>query len=319
MSAPHPNRPNRTVHRFAVFTACCTFLLLIAGALVTSNDAGLSVPDWPLSYGSLTPPMVGGIFYEHGHRMMAAFVGLLSIVLAIWLWRAEPWRPFQRLLRWLGLVALGAIVAQGILGGITVLFFLPAPISSAHAALAQLFFATVVSIALLTSAWWGREPIIVPDFGNPAIQSLGIGTGAAVFVQLILGAAFRHKGFGIIPHLVGAVAVAILISWMAGALRRRFSGVPLLRSAALALYALLGIQLVLGAAAWWSRGYGARFPQPVPLVVTLTVMHTVMGALVLAGVVLITLISYRLTRPVGAVALPGEVRAAHGRSQQAAV
>ena len=82
-------RPNHNVHRFAVFTACCTFFLLIAGALVTSNDAGLSVPDWPLSYGSLTPPMVGGIFYEHGHRMIASFVGLLSIVLAVWLWRVE--------------------------------------------------------------------------------------------------------------------------------------------------------------------------------------------------------------------------------------
>ncbi len=91
-----PTQPN--VHRFAVFTACCTFLLLIAGALVTSNDAGLSVPDWPLSYGSLLPPMVGGIFYEHGHRMIAAFVGMLSIVLAVWLWRVET----RAWVRWLG-------------------------------------------------------------------------------------------------------------------------------------------------------------------------------------------------------------------------
>ena len=87
-----PARPTRNVHRFAVFTACCTLFLLVAGALVTSNDAGLSVPDWPLSYGSLTPPMVGGIFYEHGHRVIAACVGMLSIVLAIWLWRVEPRR-----------------------------------------------------------------------------------------------------------------------------------------------------------------------------------------------------------------------------------
>ena len=130
---------NRSVHRFAVFTAACTFLLLIAGALVTSNDAGLSVPDWPLSYGSLLPPMVGGIFYEHGHRMIATFVGMLSIVLAVWLWRVES----RAWVRWLGVAALGAVVAQGILGGITVLFFLPPAISSAHATLAQLFFCTV--------------------------------------------------------------------------------------------------------------------------------------------------------------------------------
>ena len=116
-------RALRNVHRFAVFTACCTFLLLIAGALVTSNDAGLSVPDWPLSYGSLLPPMVGGIFYEHGHRMIATLVGTLSIVLAVWLWRVES----RRWVRWLGVVALGAVVAQGILGGLTVLFFLRLP------------------------------------------------------------------------------------------------------------------------------------------------------------------------------------------------
>src|SRR5271169_5826202 len=101
-------RPNRRVHAFAVFTACCTFLLLIAGALVTSNDAGLSVPDWPLSYGSLMPPMIGGIFYEHGHRMIASFVGLLSIILAVWLWRVYSRNPpGERRLRWLGVAALG--------------------------------------------------------------------------------------------------------------------------------------------------------------------------------------------------------------------
>src|SRR5437899_9420341 len=83
------------LHRFALFTAGCTLLLLVAGALVTSNDAGLSVPDWPLSYGSLTPPMVGGIRYEHSHRLIASFVGLLTIVLAVWLWLREP-RPWVR-------------------------------------------------------------------------------------------------------------------------------------------------------------------------------------------------------------------------------
>ncbi len=110
------------LHRFAVFTAACTFLLLVAGALVTSNDAGLAVPDWPLSYGSVAPPMVGGIFYEHSHRVMATFVGILTIVLAVWLWRSEP----RRWVRRLGLIALGAVIAQGVLGGLTVVFFLPA-------------------------------------------------------------------------------------------------------------------------------------------------------------------------------------------------
>jgi len=300
-------RPNRNVHRFAVFTAACTLLLLIAGALVTSNDAGLSVPDWPLSYGSLAHPLVGGIFYEHGHRVIASFVGLLSIVLAVWLWRVESRRPpaerpAKIWLRWLGVAALGAIVAQGLLGGLTVLFFLPPSVSSAHAALAQLFFATVASIALFTSAWWEKETgFWLRDFRSPSIHTLALATVAAVFVQLILGAAFRHKAFGIIPHLAGAVIVTGLIFWLAGALRHRFPGVPELRFAARGLHILIGVQLLLGAAAWWSRLYAASFPQPIPVMVALTVAHVVMGALVLVGTVLVTLVCYRLVQPAGAL------------------
>jgi cytochrome c oxidase assembly protein subunit 15 len=281
---------HRNLHGFAVFTACCTFLLLIAGALVTSNDAGLSVPDWPLSYGSLTPPMVGGIFYEHGHRMIAAFVGLLSIALAVWLWRVEP----RRWLRWLGTAALGAVVAQGVLGGMTVLFFLPPAVSSAHAALAQLFFCTIVGIALFTSSWWDRARTVATDSGRPGVHSLAVAAVAATFVQLILGAAFRHKGFGIIPHLAGAAVVTLLIFVLARALRRRFPDVPMLRHASRVLHALIGLQLLLGGAAWWSRVYGAQFPQPIPAMVSLTVIHTVTGALVLASTVLLTLVLHRI-------------------------
>src|SRR6202050_1276311 len=110
---------NKALHRYAVFTASCTFVLLIAGALVTSNDAGLSIPDWPLAYGSLTPPMVGGIRYEFTYRVMPTGAGCLTIILAAWLWQAEK-RPWMR---WLGLAALGGVIAQGILGGATVLTY----------------------------------------------------------------------------------------------------------------------------------------------------------------------------------------------------
>ena len=315
MSTP---RPHRNVHRFALFTAVCTFLLLIAGALVTSNDAGLSVPDWPLSYGSLAPPMVGGIFYEHGHRMIASFVGLLSIVLAVWLWRTERRGPAgprlnKSWLRWLGVAALGAVVAQGLLGGLTVLFFLPPWISSAHATLAQLFFATVASIALFTSAWWEREPALgLRDLRNPSIHALALATVAAVFLQLILGAAFRHKAFGIIPHLAGAVVVTGLAFWLAGALRRRFPGVPELRLAARGLHILIGLQLMLGASAWWSRLYAASFPQPIAVMVALTVAHVVMGALVLVSAVLVTLVCYRLIGRAGEVETAAQKSAVSG-------
>jgi cytochrome c oxidase assembly protein subunit 15 len=281
---------NPSLHRYAVLTACCTFLLLIAGALVTSNDAGLSIPDWPLAYGSLTPPMVGGIRYEFTHRVIATCIGILTIILAAWLWRAEK-RPWMR---WLGLAALGGVIAQGILGGATVLTFQLPAVSAAHATLAQLFFSTVVAISIFTSSWWIGSSTEVEDTGSPRVRSLVVWTLAAVFLQLILGAAFRHKGFGIIPHLIGAVIVTMLIFMTAGALKRRFSQVKPLRTCARFLHILIGVQLLLGAGAYWSRLYGAHFPQPIGIMVELTVVHTVTGALVLAVTLVTTLVSHRL-------------------------
>src|SRR5215212_8404846 len=142
----HPAKPScrsprsaldqKMLHRFSIFLAGCTVLLILAGSLVTSHDAGLSVPDWPTSYGwnmfTFPPSMwVANIFYEHGHRLIASSVGFLTIIMAVWLWRAEA----RGWMRWLGVAALLAVVTQGLLGGLTVLFFLPAAISTAHAAL----------------------------------------------------------------------------------------------------------------------------------------------------------------------------------------
>jgi len=285
--------PHQTLHKYAIFTACCTFLLLIAGALVTSNDAGLSVPTWPLAWGSVTPPMVGGIVYEWSHRVIAASVGFLTIILAAWIWTVEK-RPWMR---WLGLAALGGVIAQGILGGLTVRMYQPPAVSAAHATLAQLFFSAVVAIAFFTSAWWQSNIAEMDDARTPRIRSLTVWTIAAVFLQLILGAAFRHKGFGIIPHLIGAVIVTILVFMTAGALKRRFSNVQPLRKCARFLHILIGVQLLLGASAWWSRVYAARFPQPITIMVTLTVVHTVTGALLLATALMTALVSYRMLRP----------------------
>src|SRR4051812_21888726 len=112
MQAYFSSRVNNGVwlHRFAVLVAFSTFLLIVAGALVTGNEAGLSVPDWPLSYGTWMPPMIGGIFYEHGHRMIATLVGFLTTVLAIWLLKKES----RRSVRKLGLIALATVIAQGV-------------------------------------------------------------------------------------------------------------------------------------------------------------------------------------------------------------
>ena len=308
---------NRALHRYAVFTACCTFVLLSAGALVTSNDAGLSIPDWPLAYGSFVPPFVGGIRYEYTHRVIATCVGLLTIGLAVWLWRVEK----RSWMRWLGLAALGVVIAQGILGGLTVRMYQPPPVSAAHATLAQLFFSTLVAIAVFTSSWWNRELLEIQDTRSPHVRTLVLWTVIAVFVQLILGAAFRHKAFGIIPHLVGAVIVTSLIFMTAGALKRRFENVPALRSCARYLHILIGVQLLLGAGAYWSRLYAAHFLQPIPVMVGLTVMHTVTGALVLAATLVTALVSRRIIRqdPISGLAVkcqltvcPSEEESFHG-------
>ncbi|MGH9494631.1 MAG: COX15/CtaA family protein, partial [Candidatus Sulfotelmatobacter sp.] len=205
---------NRGLHRFAVVLACWTFLLIIAGALVTSNDAGLSVPDWPTSFGSLykIPKLVGGVKFEHTHRMIAQVAGLLTIILAIWTWRAEK----RRWMRYLGLAALGTVIAQGVLGGLTVLFYLPPAISSAHAALAQTFFCIAVAMALFTSQRWIEEQSRAQfDRRRPSLFALTFFSIFVLYVQLTLGAMFRHHGLSWWPHVANAVVVSFVLTWTA--------------------------------------------------------------------------------------------------------
>src|SRR4029079_11442025 len=142
----HEEGENIGLHRFALFTACCTALLIFIGGLVTSTESGLSVPDWPTTYGwnMFAFPVskwVGGIFYEHSHRLLASFVGFLTIVLTVWTWMKES----RKWVRWLAAAALATVIMQGILGGLTVKFLLPTPISTAHACLAQTFFCLIIS------------------------------------------------------------------------------------------------------------------------------------------------------------------------------
>ncbi|MFN7922781.1 MAG: COX15/CtaA family protein, partial [Bryobacteraceae bacterium] len=167
------------LHRFCLLLACCTLFLVVAGATVTSKEAGLSVPDWPLSYGQIMPEMKGGIFYEHGHRMVATTVGFLTIILAVWLWRVEDRAWMKRL----GLVALAAVCAQGLLGGLTVIYMLPKAVSISHACLAELFFSTTCAIALFTSRSWRRGPVPVESSGWASRPGQVIWLPAALFGQ----------------------------------------------------------------------------------------------------------------------------------------
>lgn len=299
----NPVPANIGLHRYVVVTAIATFALLIAGALVTSNDAGLSVPDWPLSYGKLMPPMVGGIFYEHGHRMIATAVGLLTIGLVVWLFRSEP----RRWVRHLGIAALAAVVLQGFLGGITVLLYLPPVISIAHASLAQFFFCCVVSLAIITSPKWrqaegqGLAESAFPD--QIPLFHLAAGTVAAVYVQLILGAAVRHPILGVLPHVFFAgVVVTVGFSAVFRALKYHADRAELRRPAAL-LGVLLFLQLILGTASYLAK-YARQELHPLPFTIVITTAHVACGALILVAALALALWSRRL---LGALTRPAPV------------
>jgi cytochrome c oxidase assembly protein subunit 15 len=285
---------NAAHHRFAVFTACATFCLIIAGALVTSNDAGLSVPDWPTSYGSFykLPPWTGGIIYEHSHRMIAEFIGTLTITIAVWTWISDK----RKWMKALGIAALGTIVVQGILGGLTVIYFLPPLVSSAHAAVGQTFFCIACSIALFTGRNWVEDsPTIAGDHGRPRLFSLALFSIFVLYVQLLFGAMFRHHGMSWVPHVVNAPLVAIVLIWTAVAALTRYGSVQAIRRPAIAILFLVTLQLCLGFLAFLTRvEWGRDAAQPELPMIASTVAHVAVGALLLASTYIFALQVWRL-------------------------
>jgi cytochrome c oxidase assembly protein subunit 15 len=294
------------LHRYAKIVSASTVLLIVAGGLVTSTGSGLSVPDWPTSYGwsMFTFPlknMVGGIFYEHGHRLIASLVGFLTVILAVWIWRAEP----RRWVRHLGLAALAAVVLQGVLGGITVLFFLPAVVSTAHAGLAQIFFCLTVSIALFTSPGWNARPAggWVDD---RQLRLVAATTTALIYVQILMGATMRHADAGLaIPdfplvfgglvpphwtpqiaihyaHRVGALMVATAIAATSGHVLFHHRDRRELRRPATLLAPLVLMQIALGGLTVLTKKD-----------VAINTAHVVTGALVLATSLVLTLRAHR--------------------------
>ena len=289
---------SKGLNRFAILVACATFFLIIAGALVTSNDAGLATSDWPLSNGEFLPPMVGNLFWEHGHRMIATTVGLLTIGLAIYIRLKE-----KRLWIWrLGLFALIAVILQGLLGGLTVKMMLPLPVSTAHATLAQLFFCTTVSLAVFTSRSWIEARMLPEEKGAFPLRYLCTAALATIFLQLILGATLRHSAKWdqqlptelILAHIGGALAVTIALGATSLSVLRRHKGETFLtRPATLALL-LLVVQLFLGIGAYLTRLGSPNDPQPLHPMIGITVAHVACGALVFATTIVLTLRTYRV-------------------------
>jgi cytochrome c oxidase assembly protein subunit 15 len=307
------------LHLYSRVVALATLLLIVAGAMVTSTGSGLAVPDWPTTYGHnmFTFPlssMVGGIFYEHGHRLVASTVGLLTIVLAVWLWMR---RGTPRWLRRLGVIALGAVILQGVLGGITVLYFLPAPVSIGHAGLAQVFFCLTISIALFTSPGWissyarpGEAPAPVDDL---RLRRVTLTTTILIYVQILLGATMRHAGAGLaipdfplafgrlIPaewnpsiaihyaHRVGAVVAAAMVLAASRHVLRNHRSNPVLRRPAMLLVALVFLQITLGAFVIWTGK-----------AVAVNSAHVATGAMVLGTSLVLTLRAHRVLFSTGA-------------------
>jgi heme a synthase len=278
---------NPSVHKFAVFTVCWTILLFVAGALVTSRDAALSVPSWP---GPVMPPMVGGVLYEHSHRMIAGGLGVFTLILAVLVWTKEK----RSWLRWFSAIAVAGVVVQAILGGQVVIQLLHYWLPVLHACFAQIVFAAVLSIAVFTSKWWVSERPQLEDSGSPSIHFLTILNAAIVYLQVILGAGFRHKEIPIWPHMTGALLVLGMVVWTAVVLRKRFGQSRELSKARILLHAIFGTQFLLGFGAYWSRLSTLDAPQPMPVMVWLTVIHTVVGAILFALSILIVLLCFRL-------------------------
>jgi cytochrome c oxidase assembly protein subunit 15 len=297
-------------HRYVKLVTVFTVLLIAAGGMVTSTDSGLSVPDWPTTYGwnMFTFPLskwVGGIRYEHSHRLIASTVGFLTIIMAVWTWWVDP----RRWVRRLGFAALGAVILQGLLGGLTVLFFLPAPISIGHAGLAQIFFCLTLTLALVTSPGWKNATAPVAD---PMLRRVAAATSVLIFAQILIGATMRHTNAGLaIPdfpyafghlvppvwnsrvaihfaHRVGALVVTLAILATAGHVfyhhRRRQE---LVRPAFLLLL-FVSMQVTLGAFVVWSG------KDPV-----INTAHVVNGALVLGTSLVLTLRAFSGSQVLG--------------------
>jgi len=251
------------------------------------------VPDWPTSFGSLykIPKLVGGVKFEHTHRMIAQGAGLLTIILAVWTWRSEK----RRWMRVLGIAAVGTVIAQGILGGLTVLYYLPPAISSAHAALAQTFFCIAVAMAVFTGRKWVEEqPRVEFDQRRPSLFTLCLLSIFVLYVQLILGAMFRHHGLSWWPHVVHAVVVSFVLAWTAVRALTVYSEIEAVRRPAIVMLSLVITQLCLGFTAFLTRvAWGRDAVQPeLPMVVS-TVAHVAVGALLLATTVVLTIQVWR--------------------------
>lgn len=274
-------------YHFLQFLVFLVFVLLFVGGLVTSTDSGLSVPDWPLSYGKLMPPMVGGIRYEHTHRMIASTVGLLVLILTFWIGKTES----RKEIRWLSIAALGAVVSQGILGGLTVLYYLPDPISITHACLGPLFFCIIVSLTLLHSPKFAEaSTAFVSLETRDAFRHTAFLTTLLAFVQLLLGAVVRHTGQGVLFHICSAFFILMMIGLLINRSMSSLTPENPLRKICFFLGFLVILEFFLGIGTFIFTQSGVASSGLGPIL--FPTFHQTLGSLILVTALTITLKSY---------------------------
>lgn len=270
------------LHRFAQLTGACAFFLLIAGGLVTSTGSGLAVPDWPLSFGKYFPPMIGGVLFEHGHRMIAGIVGLMTFALTAWVMGTEK----RQSVRWLAVAASTAIIVQALLGGLTVILRLPPAVSIAHACLAQAVFCMLLALAQFTSP---NHLSAASKTVSSRLWIAGAAATGAVYLQLILGAVFRHTGEGILFHILWAFVVLAVIGRL---VYKTFESRPAAALAAPAalLTVLVPSQILLGLATYGSLAAKSGLHKASAMATA----HVALGALILGASFLWTLRARKL-------------------------
>lgn len=290
------SRRHLWMHRFALLTAVATFPLLFVGGLVTSTGSALAVPDWPTTFGHnmfLYPwsQMVGGVFYEHSHRLLGALVGFLTIILTCWLWLGES----RSWLRWLGCIALAAVILQGVLGGLRVVL-LRETLAIIHACLAQAFFALLASIVLFTSPGWQARPALASTDEVRRLWRLCLVTTLLVYAQIIAGAVLRHTGLRLDAHVLLALLVSLHVFLVVAHVRRQYPDyAPFVRPTRL-LAGLLGLQLVLGLAAYLVKFTATGYTLGPALRVGVTTTHLAVGSLMLITSLILALRTSRMVR-----------------------
>ncbi|MFQ5571291.1 MAG: heme A synthase [Rhodothermales bacterium] len=304
----------RRRYRFSILAVIACVALLSWGGLVTSIDAGLAVPDWPSSFGSYDPLATGfedpndpsarwwnrlPILAEHGHRLLGALVGLFTVLLALWTWRADE----RRWMRILAFAALALVIIQGVLGGLRVIW-VSLDLAVVHALAAQLFFSLLVALALFTSDGWLRaEDVPEPSPRTKRLGQLAVASVVALYVQIVLGALLRHPGAGIDLlfggiHATGAFLVAGLVFAVFVHIRKHFEASRLLNRGAWVMLGSVAVQFMLGFTAFIVLLVESQTAQRSALQVILNSTHLVVGALLMASAVCLALLSLR--RPVPA-------------------